>query len=269
METITDWNGQSLEIRRSRGSGVPYVTSWECNVIRPGSGEWPAWLLKQVRGYVARRSWFDDEDAAALAAELGSISKFQSLRSEDAITWSWFGTLAVADDQARVRTVQWLYDRLGLNASASEEVRIDQWLRVVHPNALSSPNGPEIDARIDDPRVALIYVESKWGAQLGSGKGAVEGTLDDQVVLRRGSLRRDPALAGDPDRPYVVLGVSDRPPDLGPYAESGGAEGVRPVSVSWITWDDLAACEVHPHAHEFARYLAWKRAQGSVEPRLI
>jgi hypothetical protein len=264
METITDWNGQQLEVRRSRGSGVPYVTSWQHNVIRPGSIEWPEWLVKQVRGYVAQRSWFTDADAAALAAEFGSISKFQSLRSEDAVTWSWFGTLALADEQARARTIQWLYDRLGLGSTASARVNIDQWQRVVHPNALSSPKGPEIDVRIDDPGAALVYVESKWGASLGTGKGAAGGTLDDQIVLRRDSLRKDPALAGDPDRPYLVLGVSDDPPDLAIYDEARNADGLRPVSIAWITWDDLAACDAHPHAEEFARYLAWKREHAPV-----
>jgi hypothetical protein len=262
MSAIEDWNGRPLEVWRSRGRGVPYVTGWERNVIRPGAEAWPRWLLKQVRGYVARPSWFADEDAAALAADLGVISKFQSLRSEDAVTWSWFGTLAVADQEARARTLQWLYDRLGLDATVSSQARIDQWQRVTHPNALTSPNGPEVDARIDNPGMALIYVESKWGAALGTGKGAVERALDDQVVLRRDSMRKDPRLARDSARPYVVLGVSNAPPDLTSYAEEGAGREMRPVSVAWITWDDLAGCDVHPHADEFARYLAWKRGHA-------
>jgi hypothetical protein len=77
-----------------------------------------------VNAYVARQSWFTDDDADALAAQLGRISKFQSLNSEDAVTWSWFGTLAVAEPPARRRAVQWLYDRLGLELEASPEVRI-------------------------------------------------------------------------------------------------------------------------------------------------
>jgi hypothetical protein len=158
MEQLNERNGRPVEIRRSRGNGVPYVTSWERNVIQPGAHAWPAWLVGQVRHYPAQPSWFADDDAPTLAKELGVISRFQSLHSEDAITWSWFGTVAVAEPAARVATVQWLYDRIGLVAAASPDVRIDQWLRVTHPNALSSPNGPEVDARVDDRGQALIYV---------------------------------------------------------------------------------------------------------------
>jgi hypothetical protein len=37
------------------------------------------------------------------------------------------------------------------------------------------------------------------------------------------------------------------------------AAALRPVSSAWMTWDDLAACDVHPHAAEFTHYLKWKR----------
>jgi len=49
----------------------------------------------------------------------------QSLRSEDAITWSWFGTLAGATADDRRGVVQWLYDRLGLDLVASADPLID------------------------------------------------------------------------------------------------------------------------------------------------
>ncbi|MBP6843902.1 MAG: hypothetical protein KA201_09175 [Kofleriaceae bacterium] len=154
--------------------------------------------------------------------------------------------------------MQWLYDRLGLQASASRDARIDQWVRVTHPNALRSPNGPEVDARLDDPGQALVYVEAKWLAALGSGKGADDGAWDDQIVLRRGSLRQDPALAGDHKRLYVVLGISNDSPDLVAYDEANEHEPRR-VEVRWLRWQDLAECSAHPHHEEFARYLQWKR----------
>jgi hypothetical protein len=159
------WDGRTVGVCSSRGaSAVPYVLDWEDNVLPPPDGqEWPASLLRQVRAYVARRSWFSDGDADALAAKLGVISKVQSLNSEDAVTWSWFGTLALADPQARRRALQRLYDQIGLERRASAGIRIAQSPRVVHPNAPESPHGPELDARIDDPGVALVYVEAKWG----------------------------------------------------------------------------------------------------------
>src|SRR3954451_10918505 len=95
-ELSTDWRGAEIVIRRSRGaSRVPYVEDWRRNVIG-NTGDAPPFLMRQVRAYVAHSGWFTDQDAAVLSADLGRISKFQSLRSEDAITWSWFGTLAAS-----------------------------------------------------------------------------------------------------------------------------------------------------------------------------
>ena len=248
-----------VAVRYSSGSGVPYLEDWEDNVLRLSDSEaWPPALLKQVSSYVARRSWFGDEDADALSARLGRISKFQSLNSEDAVTWSWFGTLGLAEAETRRRTVQWLYDRLGLQLQASPDVRVDQWMRVIHPNALKSSNGPELDARIDDAGVALIYVEAKWEAALGSGKGAAQGQKDDQVVLRRDAFRAEPKLAND-DREFIVLGVSNDTPDLTVYHEAPQQPPLRRVRLEWLTWEDLAECDAHPLSLEFRRYLEWKR----------
>jgi hypothetical protein len=248
-----------VAVRYSSGSGVPYLESWEDNVLRlPDSDGWPPALLKQVTSYVARRSWFTDKDADALAARLGKISKFQSLSSEDAVTWSWFGTLGRAGVEPRRRTVQWLYDRLGLQLRASPDVRVDQWMRVIHPNALKSSKGPELDARIDDPGVALVYVEAKWDAALGSGKGAAPGQKDDQVILRRDALRAEPRLAKD-DCEFIVLGVSNTAADLAAYDEVPQKPPLRHVHVKWLTWAELSECDAHPLAREFRRYLEWKR----------
>src|SRR4051794_7606604 len=106
-ELSTDWRGAEILLRRSRGiSGVPYVEDWRRNVIG-NTRDAPPFLMRQVRAYVAHSRWFTDEDAAALSADLGRISMVQSLRSGDAITWSWFGTLAAADLRRRASALRW------------------------------------------------------------------------------------------------------------------------------------------------------------------
>lgn len=252
MAMIDNWNGQPVAVRRSRG-GVLTFEHWEDNVL--GAPPWPEALLGQVRGYVARPDHFAGGDADALAAHLGRISKFQSVNSEDAVTYSWFGTLAAAAANVRCAAVQWLYDRAGIPATAQNPV-IDQWARVFHPNAPGSPRGPELDARIDDPGAALVYVEAKWSAGIGTGRGKLADVPDDQIVLRRDSLRSDPNVNSD-ERTFAVLGVSEHKPGLAQWDEPDG-DG-RPVTVAWLTWDDLADCSDHPLAEEFGRYLAWKR----------
>jgi hypothetical protein len=76
---------------------------------------------------------------------------------------------------------------------------------------------------------------------------------DDQIVLRRDSLRLDPELDAD-TRVFAVLGVSEHRPDLARWRESDGA--LRPVRLAWLTWDELAGCREHPLADEFGRYIA-------------
>src|SRR4051812_22181899 len=219
MAYVSGMNGDSVAVRWSRG-GVLYFERWQDNVLAPRDGmQWPASVTRQVKSYVMQRTPFSQEDADALAANLGRISKFQSINSEDAVTWSWFGTLALEALTAQRETLSWLYDQIGLNLVAGERVRIDQWARVPHPNAAGRA-GPELDARIDDPDVALVHVEAKWNAKLSTGKGAAHGTRDDQVVLRRDALR---ALdEKTPGRPLVVLCVGNRPIDTSSYNEQAG-----------------------------------------------
>jgi hypothetical protein len=255
VHAVAGWDGRLVSAAASRGQrAVIYFERWQDNVLPSPAGRWPPWLEKQVRSYVARPAWFSHDDAIALAAQLGRISKFQSANSEDALTWSWFGTLSCGSPEERRATLGWLYERVAIDASPSSEAVIDQWPRVLHPNARDSPRGPEIDARINDPSGAVIYVEAKWEADLGTGKGAVAGERDDQLVLRRDSLGKDPAF-DDGGRPLVVLGVSREIHDVAGYEL---IDGRHRVFVRGLTWADLANCSTHPLAYEFRRYLAWR-----------
>jgi hypothetical protein len=118
MHTAKSLDGRPISIRYSTGSAVPYLEDWEDNVLRPPENEaWPASLLKQVKGYVARKEWFTADDADALAARLGRISEFQSI-NPDAVTWSWFGTLSCAAPKTRRRS-EIAYRRLVADWQAS------------------------------------------------------------------------------------------------------------------------------------------------------
>ena len=253
MRLVGNWNGQAVPVRSSRG-GVLTFERWEDNVL--GSPPWPDWLVRHVRDNTAEPGAFAEEDREKLMANLGDrISTFQSNNSEDAVTYSWFGTLATQPPEIRRAAVQWLYDRAGIAATA-QDPGIDQWVRVFHPNAAESSRGPELDVRIDDPGAALIYVEAKWSADIGTGEGRDAKVHDDQIVLRRDSLRTDPALRGD-DRAFAVLIVSETEQDLARWDEPDG--DARPVTIARLSWDDLAECPTHPLAEEFGRYVARKR----------
>lgn len=252
MATLKNWNGEDIAVRRSR-RGVLTLERWQDNVLRMPDAEWPSELLEQVRAYRAQPEHFHSDDAEVLQADLGLISRFQSINSEDAVTWSWFGTLGTAPATARQESIGWLYDRIGLGVEAVEP-QIDQWMRIYHPNAPGSSRGPELDARIVDT-TAVVYVEAKWHATLGTGRGADAGIPADQIELRRDSLLNDPGLAND-GRAHAVLLITETGRN---DTEPSAATGPEKVPIASLTWAELAECPTHPLADEFKRYLAWKR----------
>ena len=83
---------------------------------------------------------------------------------------------------------------------------------------------------------------------------------DDQIVLRRDSLRTDPTLKND-NRAFAVLGISEHKPYSARWHEH--ESNLRPVTITWLTWDELSECSEHPLADEFGRYIAWKRMHTS------
>jgi hypothetical protein len=184
MPTVPGYDSKPVELRYRAGSSVPYVLNWEDNALYPPPGAaWPPAVIRQVEGYVARKSWFAATDAEGLAARLGFIGKFQSLNSENAVTWSWFGTLALADGTHRRDLAQWLYSRAGIEGSPSEDVSVDQWMRVVHPKRAREPERPRAgrtcSGSLDRPRLRRSQMERG----VGHRKGSAEGAKDDQVVL--------------------------------------------------------------------------------------
>jgi hypothetical protein len=80
-------------------------------------------------------------------------------------------------------------------------VVIDQWMRVIHPNAPTSPKAPKLDARIDDPGVALIHVEAKGTPSSAPPKEA-EGEKDEPAPPLLASL---PALCARVGRTVHLL----------------------------------------------------------------
>lgn len=167
------------------------------------------------------------------------------------MTWSWFGTLDGAASDTRRTSIQWLCNQLHLNVEVSDSVVVRQWTWLPHPN-VRGRRGPEVDAVVDDPHGLLAYVEAKLDAKLGTGKGATEGTVDDQIVLRCRALAAEDV---DKGRPRVVLGISPAKPNLDVYQHVLSATG---VAVHWLTWSDLASCKEHPWTLEFREYLAWR-----------
>ena len=194
---------------------------------------------------------FDEEELAGCEKRLGFYSDLQSLNSEDAITWSYFGSFLAETPAAARRLPNWLLEEVGLGEPAGSERCGDRlWRRTRTPTdrprraARSSTSSSTATGR-RLLRGEVAFEGSDEPGSTGRSAASAQARLprrDRSARLRRPGLRR---LAGSSlDEPYSAV----EPPD---------AHGVHTASV---TWDRLAGYDRHPAGEEFSRYLAWKRA---------
>ena len=114
IATIDNWRGEPIEVARSP-SGVVLLRDFADNLIRTSDVSWPppALVSKLVAADRVSSRW-----PAALAdrvsGRLGHYTALQSINSEDAITWSFFGPLMYGEPSRRVAFMRWLLDRLQL-----------------------------------------------------------------------------------------------------------------------------------------------------------
>lgn len=111
---------------------------------------------------------------------LGYYCDLQSLNSEDAVTWSFFGTLAYMPIDDRRRVCAGLFERLDLPVPTGD-VFVWLWRRLPHPEKLDSNGGPEIDFGLMSADT-LILGEAKWNSAVGSGQGVAKNRT--QLDLR-------------------------------------------------------------------------------------
>ena len=235
-----------IQVARSRGNVIA-VEDFSDNLMRVESGPWPpAAIVQKLCASSRHAGAFDGEARQLLTRKLGFYSDLQSLHSEDAITWSYFGILSAVNTTVRISFLNWLLHHIGLPA-AEKACSMDLWRRIPHPDT-QGMGGPEIDFLLQGDRTVILG-EAKWRSGEGSGQG-VTG-MKSQLQLRRefcdGMAR---AILG-PLR-FVVLGVVR---DC-PLAADTAAEAV--TAVRSITWTSLATWSEHPRAAEFSRYHEWK-----------
>jgi hypothetical protein len=249
---VEDWNGREIEVARSKG-GVIAVADVSDNLIRVDEVPWPPPAIVQ-KLYESRQSRaFEGDQLEAATRALGVYSDLQSIHSEDAVTWSYFGPLAIQPSDVRGRFLEWLLHRLGISEwTGNTTSSVDLWRRVPHPDK-SLPGGPELDFVLDGDR-CVVFGEVKWLSGEGRGQGVEKDK--GQMQLRRDFFTKyGAAIYGD--RGFVVLGVS-----LGGLLEAETPPDTERVVTRTLSWEDLAAYDDHPRADEFRRYVAWKRSHS-------
>jgi hypothetical protein len=199
---------------------------------------------------------FEGLDGIAAKHGLGFYCDLQSLHSEDAITWSVFGTLKHGE---KVQKEKWLCDFLALvglvNVSTSE-AEFFLWRRIPHPNTLV-PGGPEIDFGIIT-RNAVILGEAKWQSGVGVAQGKKKDK--DQIQLR-GEFLKGHGRGFFPGKEVVaVIGLSLLPNAFQNTVPDGVAFGA-------VTWEQVCSLPSHPQADEVKRYYLWKKTNTKTASR--
>jgi hypothetical protein len=245
---VQNWNGEPARAVRSRG-GVTSFVDYRDNLIRDLDCSWPPPELLQKLCRSDRSSAFLAEDQAALTEELGYYSDLQSVHSEDAIQWSYFGPLAYGAADARVLLSNFLAELVNI-PSRNTKCTVALWRRVPHPDTMGA-GGPELDLLIVADSTVFI-VESKWR----SGEGRWQGMSgkQSQLQLRRQFIERcGPRLFGNRDCVllYVVLDKTQQPLD------NELSETVPSFSCEWA---ELCDWKGHPNSAEIRRYYEWKRS---------
>jgi hypothetical protein len=247
-----DWNGKPIPLARSKG-GVKAVAHPFDNLIRTGIAAWPPPEIIQ-KLYKSRQSRaFEGKDLEIATLGLGYYCDPQSLHSEDAITWSVFGTIAHAPQNILETWLKDLFRLIDLPDSESDNAEIFLWRRLPHPDTLVS-GGPEIDVGITTS-ITVILGEAKWLSGIGGAQGKAKDK--DQIQLRSEFL----AKYGEgifPARPHkVVLGISLVPNAFKDTTPKG-------VIFRTTSWQHLSALPSHPLVDELTRYVEWKMVNSKM-----
>jgi hypothetical protein len=242
---LKDWNDREVEAGQSKG-GVLALADFSQNLMRDDGVPWPPAAVVQKLYESRQARAFPMNDIQILTRRTGYYSDLQSINSEDAITWSFFGTLASATETIRASFLDWLLQRLRFDLKENS-CSIDLWKRIPHPDTLV-PGGPEIDVVLTGTRV-VVFGEAKWM----SPEGRQQGKMKDkgQLQLRMEFFEKyGRAIYGSKE--FLVLAIGEELLTAPSVSRSA-------VFLRALLWSDLAEWPGHPQLAEFRRYHAWKR----------
>jgi hypothetical protein len=246
---MKNWNRNEIACAHSKG-GVLVTAHPFDNLIRTGCSPWPPPEIVQKLYQSRQIRAFAGEEEKKCKSGLGFYCDLQSIHSEDAITWSVFGT---AGRSSQLDLEAWLTEffmLLNLPGLETRDAEVFLWRRVPHPDTLV-PGGPEIDVGISTAN-ALILGEAKWQSGVGAAQGKMKDK--DQIQLRGEFLKKyGPSLFPNHSI-FVVLGISLFP---------GAFKDTTPEGILFrsTTWDKVCSLASHPHAQEVGRYYIWKKDQ--------
>ncbi len=244
---MKDWNEKEIVCAHSKRSVTVFAHPFD-NLIQTGCFPWPPPEIVQKLYKSRQERAFDGNEITTCKSGIGYYCDLQSIHSEDAITWSVFGTASRAQQPKLEAWLADLFKLTDLSGAKTEHAEVFLWRRVPHPDNLV-PGGPEIDVGISTTNT-LILGEAKWQSGVGAAQG--ENQDKDQIQLRGEFLKKyGPKFY--PDRSQlVVLGIS---------LFSKAFVDTTPEGILFrsVTWEEICSLSSHPIAEEVKRYFEWKK----------
>lgn len=249
MREIKHWrHGETATVAESKG-GVLVTAHPAENVVRAVE-PWPTPELLQKYYASSRFRGKTPADSALAASGLGYYSDLQSLNSEDAITWSFFGNLAYASSPTRLDVLNRILEAAGLPTTDGSPI-CWLWRRLPHPEKPESNGGPEMDFGFLTKSL-LVLGEAKWNSKLGQGQGVARNR--SQLYLRAKYCDNMALHAHPTVRRCVVLGVGR---NATVFDKSEAKLDTR-ACIRQLSWDQVCRCFPEKIASELEDYLAWK-----------
>jgi hypothetical protein len=244
---MKNWNQQEVEVATSKG-GVIALANPHDNLVTTGVAPWPPSEIIQKLYQSSQARAFVDNQKEKSTECLGYYSDLQSINSEDAITWSVFGTVAHSSSESRNKFISDLFQNIGIHSEPIRNSEIFLWRRIPHPDTLVS-GGPEIDFGIFTGDILLLG-EAKWKSSVGVAQG--KNKDKDQIQLRVEFLNKYGLKLYPKVKQFVVLGIG---------LQNDVTENIVDNSVKCVgkSWNEICGLASHPHYEELQRYLAWKK----------
>ncbi len=274
MKKITNWNGEIVEVAGSRGSGVIGFMNYEDNLVIPGRLRdsnnlfYPWWPYPDILTKLEQSNHIRDyqkNDIWDLRRHLGFYCDLQSVNSEDAITWSVFGSLNCFHMNERLGFYNELLKRIGYEDANEKTCFIRNWQRIGHPDTFylgtdrtvsHSPgirtilqlskktSVPELDLMIISENF-VVFGEAKWGGDIARNQGVNKDK--DQLEIRLEYFNTlGKTLFSDKEQVLLFVNID------------GEVETKIKDELKIITWAELCNEFKHPLQDELKRYYDFK-----------
>ncbi len=258
IEIIENWNGEPTKVLRSKGNKLAVIDYMD-NLIIPSKSIWPHFdILKKI--YKSNHE--KDFDNSEIKRELGFYCDLQSLRSEDAITWSVFGTLNYFSKEKKIKFIRSLFKHLNLEYEVSDCL-ISLWTKILHPDT-KKLGGPELDFLIISDNIVLLG-ESKWRSKISEKQG--KNKDKDQIRLRLDFKKEHAEKIFKGKDCCVFLIVKDEL-TVDKFREIYKTEIYdndkknKKKCLVIRSWETICRELEHPLRDEIIRYYEWKKRNG-------